>query len=339
MSEIIKVGIIGCGRIGNVHIENLNLNKNVKINCIFDSNIKIAKKTAKRHQIKAFENVNDVFNSKEIDAIIIASSTNTHSKYIEKSILHKKPVFCEKPIDLSFKKVRSIYKKFSKVRIPVQIGFNRRFDPCNQKAKLSLEKGKIGELHKIIITSRDPEIPPKSYCEVSGGIFRDMTIHDFDLARFFLEEEPVEVFALANRLIEPKLMADINDFDTCMIILRTANGKQCFINNSRKSVYGYDQRVELFGSKGMLISENQKIDELRQYNNKNTEISSNYKYFFLERYNVSFQNELNSFIHSIKNKTKPKVSLFDGKQAMILAEAAYLSLKKKRLVKVSEIND
>ena len=197
--------------------------------------------------------------------------------------------------------------------------------------------GDIGDLHQVIITSRDPAIPPRAYLEAAGGLFRDMTIHDFDLARFMLGEEPTEVFAIAGALIDPALGAALNEVDSAMFILRTASGKQCHINNSRTAVYGYDQRVELMGSNGMLISDNRKPHELRRYGAKAVEASEPYQFFFLERYNEAFMAEIDGFVDCVEKGAKPLASFEDGRRALILAEAAYLSMKERRLVQVSEV--
>ena len=197
--------------------------------------------------------------------------------------------------------------------------------------------GDIGDLHQVIITSRDPAIPPRAYLEAAGGLFRDMTIHDFDLARFMLGEEPTEVFAIAGALIDPALGAALNEVDSAMFILRTASGKQCHINNSRTAVYGYDQRVELMGSNGMLISDNRKPHELRRYGAKAVEASEPYQFFFLERYNEAFMAEIDGFVDCVEKGAAPLAGFEDGRRALILAEAAYLSMKERRLVQVSEV--
>jgi myo-inositol 2-dehydrogenase/D-chiro-inositol 1-dehydrogenase len=219
------------------------------------------------------------------------------------------------------------------------MGFNRRYDPGHSSARKAVLAGEIGELHQVIITSRDPEIPPKSYLEAAGGLFRDMTIHDFDLARFMLGEEPIEVFALANALGDSKLGAELNEVDSAMFILRTASGKQCQINNSRKAVYGYDQRIELMGSNGMLISGNRKPNELKKYSQNGVETATPYQFFFIERYNEAFMAGIDGFVDCIKNGKEPLSSFEDGRKALILAETAYRSMHERRLVSVSEVDE
>ena len=200
-----------------------------------------------------------------------------------------------------------------------------------------IKDGKIGELHQVIITSRDPGMAPAAYIEVSGGIFRDMTIHDFDMARFMLGEEPTEVFATGSRMVDPALMERTNDFDTVSIVLRTASGKQCIINNSRRAAYGYDQRVEAFGSAGMAISENRKGQYARLYSADFTEQAEPYLNFFIERYVEAFNAELGAFADAVEKGIAPEVGFEDGRLALVLAEAALKSAQESRVVKVGEL--
>ena len=278
-----------------------------------------------------------VFASPNVDAVLIATATPTHADYIEMAVAAGKPVLCEKPIDLSLARVNACAAKIGNTSLPIQLGFNRRYDPGHSSARNAMLAGDIGDLHQVIITSRDPAIPPRAYLEAAGGLFRDMTIHDFDLARFMLGEEPTEVFAIAGALIDSALGAALNEVDSAMFILRTASGKQCHINNSRTAVYGYDQRVELMGSKGMIISDNRKPHEMRRYSATAVEAAQPYQFFFLERYNEAFMAEIDGFVDCIEKGAKPLASFEDGRRALILAEAAYLSLKERRLVQVSEI--
>ena len=221
--------------------------------------------------------------------------------------------------------------------MPIQIGFNRRFDPGHRAAWNAVRSGEIGELHQVVITSRDPGMPPRSYYEVAGGLFRDMTIHDFDLARFMLGEEPDEVFAIGGRLIDPTMMKELNDYDSVMVVMRTASGKQCHINNSRTSTYGYDQRVELLGTAGMVISGNRKPHELCHYSGARTEAATPYLNFFIERYREAFDAEIDAFVTCIEKGEPPEVGFEDGRRALVLAEAAMKSAAEGRFVKVNEI--
>jgi myo-inositol 2-dehydrogenase/D-chiro-inositol 1-dehydrogenase len=272
-----------------------------------------------------------------VDAVLVATNTGTHADYIEKSVAAGKPVFCEKPIDLSLDRVNRCAEAVLSKGVPVQIGFNRRFDPGHRAAWRAARAGEIGELNQVIITSRDPGMPPRSYYEVAGGLFRDMTIHDFDLARFMLGEEPSEVFAIGGRLIDRGMMEALNDYDSAMVIMRTKSGKQCHINNSRTSTYGYDQRVELLGSAGMLISGNRKPHELRRFGAAQSEAAGPYLDFFIDRYREAFNAEIDAFVHCIETGDAPEVGFEDGRRALILAEAAMRSAVEGRFVSVSEI--
>ncbi len=334
---MLKFALLGCGRIGCLHAGNITANSEVELSCVYDINSALAVSVAKKFSAKKISDIDEIFQSDQIDAILIASSTPTHADYIERAVASQKPVLCEKPIDLNLKRVNEIYKKIKNSGVLIQMGFNRRFDPGHLAAKRVFQEGKIGDLHQVLITSRDPEMPSRSYYETAGGLFRDMTIHDFDLARFMLEEEPEDVFAIAGGLIDPPLMSELGDHDSAMIILRTESGKQCFINNSRTAVYGYDQRVELLGSCGMVQSNNKTPNSMQIFNKDGSQISEPFQYFFIERYSESFRAELNAFVDSIKIGKPAKVGFEDGRKALILAEAAYLSLKQNRVVKVNEI--
>jgi myo-inositol 2-dehydrogenase/D-chiro-inositol 1-dehydrogenase len=305
---------------------------------VYDLHRPSADAVAAEQGVQAFGSADDVFASPEVDAVLIATATPTHADYIEMAIAAGKAVLCEKPIDLNLARVNACAAKIKGTRLPIQLGFNRRYDPGHNAARAAMLSGEIGDLHQVIITSRDPGLPPKAYLEAAGGLFRDMTIHDFDLARFMLGEEPIEVFALAGALIDPALGEELNEVDSAMIIMRTASGKQCHINNSRTAVYGYDQRVELMGTKGMLLSDNRKPHELRRYTATTTETSQPYQFFFLERYLEAFMAEIDGFVDCVEKGAQPLASFEDGRRALILAEAAYLSLREGRLVKVSEIS-
>lgn len=322
----INIAVLGCGRIGQMHAKNVALHEMTSLACVYDINEDFANKVATDLGVHAVTNDSEIFSNAEIDAVLVASPTDTHIEFIEKSVAANKPVLCEKPIDLDINKVNESAERLKGNNVPIQLGFNRRFDPGHQEAKKSLLNGEIGDLHQCIITSRDPGMPSWEYLQASGGQFRDMTIHDFDLARFMLGEEPVKVFAIANALIEPKLKSDLNDSDTLMIIMETASGKQCHINNSRSATYGYDQRVELFGSKGMIVSDNRKPHEVRKFAKEFVNRQEPYLNFFIERYQEAYMNEITAFVEAIVNKTPPSVDFEDGRKALVLAETAYKSI-------------
>ena len=334
---MLRIAVLGCGRIGQMHAANVAKHPRAELVTVYDVNQAAAETVAKALGVRAAASATEVFASPNVDAVLIATATPTHADYIEMAVAAGKPVLCEKPIDLSLARVNACAAKIGNTSLPIQLGFNRRYDPGHSSARNAMLAGDIGDLHQVIITSRDPAIPPRAYLEAAGGLFRDMTIHDFDLARFMLGDEPTEVFAIAGALIDPALGAELNEVDSAMFILRTASGKQCHINNSRTAVYGYDQRVELMGSKGMIISDNRKPHEMRRYSATTVEASQPYQFFFLERYNEAFMAEIDGFVDCIEKGAKPLASFDDGRRALILAEAAYLSLKERRLVQVSEI--
>lgn len=334
---MLRIAVLGCGRIGQMHAANVANHPRAKLAAVYDVNQEAANRVAAAHGVSAAAKPEDIFSSKDIDAVLIATATPTHADYIEIAVAAGKAVLCEKPIDLNLGRVNACAAKIAGTKVPIQLGFNRRYDPGHSAARAAARAGDIGELHQVIITSRDPALPPKAYLQAAGGLFRDMTIHDFDLARFMLCEEPTEVFAIGGAMIDPALGKELNEVDTAMFILRTASGKQCHINNSRTAVYGYDQRVELLGTTGMVISDNRKPHEMRRYNKSTVEAAEPYQFFFLERYHEAFMAEIDGFVDCVEKGSAPLASFEDGRRALILAEAAYLSMREHRLVKVSEV--
>jgi myo-inositol 2-dehydrogenase / D-chiro-inositol 1-dehydrogenase len=334
---MLRIAVLGCGRIGQMHAANVARHPRATLVAVYDVNAQAAGTVAQALGVKVAGSAAEVFADANVDAVLIATATPTHADYIEMAIAAGKAVLCEKPIDLNLARVNACAAKIGNTSVPIQLGFNRRYDPGHSAARNAMLAGEIGDLHQVIITSRDPAIPPRAYLEAAGGLFRDMTIHDFDLARFMLGEEPTEVFAVGGALIDPALGAALNEVDSAMFILRTASGKQCHINNSRTAVYGYDQRVELMGSSGMIISDNRKPHEMRRYGAKAVESSEPYQLFFLERYNEAFMAEIDGFVDCVEKGATPLASFEDGRRALILAEAAYLSMKERRLVQVSEV--
>jgi myo-inositol 2-dehydrogenase / D-chiro-inositol 1-dehydrogenase len=335
---MLRIAVLGCGRIGQMHAANIKRHPRAELVAVYDVSREAAERVASAQNVLAAKSAEEIFSSNKVDAVLIATATPTHADYIEMAVAAGKAVLCEKPIDLNLARVNACAAKIKGTKVPIQLGFNRRYDPGHSAARAAVLGGEVGDLHQVIITSRDPALPPRAYLEAAGGLFRDMTIHDFDLARFMLGEEPTEVFALANALIDPELGAELNEVDSAMFVLRTASGKQCHINNSRTAVYGYDQRVELMGSSGMLISDNRKPHELRRFTSKTTETSEPYQFFFLERYLEAFNAEIDGFVDCVEKNAIPLASFEDGRRALILAEAAYLSMREGRLVKTSEIS-
>lgn len=331
----IKFALLGCGRIGVLHARNVAKADGARLETVFDPNATAAEAVAKLHSCGVSASAEDAIG--RADAVLIATSTATHADLIELAARAGKPILCEKPIDLSLDRVRACRKAIEGYNVPIQIGFNRRFDPGHRAARSACAAGKIGKLEQVVITSRDPGMPPRGYTAVSGGIFRDMTIHDFDVARFMLNDEPTEVFATGSALVDPTIATDFGDFDSIMVVMRTADGKLCHINNSRRSAFGYDQRIELFGSEGMFVSDNKKAHELKFYGSATTEAAEPYLNFFIERYAEAYEAEIASFIATIRDGRPAQATFNDGYRALVLAEAAIESAKTGKKVEVGSI--
>ncbi len=334
---MLNIALLGCGRIGALHAATIAAHGNAALAGVFDLNAAAAREAGDRHGVTVFDSVEAALASKGVDAVLIATATDSHADLIEAATAAGKPVLCEKPIDLSLDRVKACATAIANRDVPIQLGFNRRFDPGHRALRDALAAGEIGELHQLVITSRDPAMPPRAYYEAAGGLLRDMTIHDFDLARFLLGAEPVEVFAMAGALAEPAVMAEIGDHDSAMILLRTADGVQCHINNARVAVYGYDQRVEALGPKGMLQSANRRPHEMLRYGAQGTETGQPYEFFFTERYGAAFAAQIGAFVDAIEAGRQPEVGFEDGMRALALAETAYLSLREGRVARVDEV--
>ncbi|MGI9522175.1 MAG: inositol 2-dehydrogenase [Hyphomicrobiaceae bacterium] len=334
---MLKIAVLGCGRIGQMHARNIANHPRARLAAVYDINELAANKVASEWDVPVQHSAHDVFESSDVDAVLIASSTDTHCDFLEMGVAANKSVLCEKPIDLSLERVNRCAAKIANSNVPIMIGFVRRFDPSHRATRNAIAEGQIGELRQVIITSRDPGMAPDAYMESSGGIFRDMTIHDFDMARYILAEEPIEVAALGSRLVDPTLMQRLDDYDTLSVTLKTASGKQCLISNSRQASYGYDQRVEALGSTGMVQSENIRAHHSVISGSNFTAKAGPFLDFFIERYSEAFDAEITAFVDAVENGTAPEVSFEDGRQALRLAEAAVKSVKERRSVDVNEV--
>ena len=265
---MVRFAILGCGRIGSMHAANLAGHPRAELAWAYDVNTDAAGAVARAHGCKPARTPDEALSDAAVDAVLIASSTDTHVQLLTAAAEAGKAILCEKPIDLDIAKVDACWQAIAAKNVPIMVGFNRRFDPSFAGIKRAIDAGEIGEVRQVIITSRDPEIPPVAYMQAAGGLLRDMTIHDFDLARFFLGEEPVEVAAFANALIAQEVK-DLGEHDTAMIILRTElGGRQACITNYRKAVYGYDQRLEVVGEHGMLKAENRRATTIERWTGK-----------------------------------------------------------------------
>jgi myo-inositol 2-dehydrogenase/D-chiro-inositol 1-dehydrogenase len=336
-NEVVRVGVIGVGRIGRLHTENLvSRVQHAKVIALADINQQAAREVAGRWNLpRVTGNYREILDDPQIDAVVICSSTDTHAQLIGESAAAGKHIFCEKPVDLNLQRIDAALGAVQSAGVKLQIGFNRRFDPNFRKVREMVVEGKIGEPHIIRITSRDPAPPPLDYVKVSGGIFLDMTIHDFDMARYLLGCEVEEIFTTGAVLVDPTIGA-AGDVDTAVVTLRFANGALGVIDNSRRAVYGYDQRVEVFGSAGMVTVSNNTPDT-HCYSNAEGVFSAKPLYFFLERYTESFITEMQAFINSVRLNTTPPVSGLDGRIPVVMGMAAKRSLAENRPVRLCDI--
>lgn len=333
----LRFGVIGAGRIGKIHAENLATRiPGAEVAAIADVDLKSAQELAAHlHVPTAVEDYHTILSDPTIDAVAICSSTDTHAKIVTEAAQAGKHIFCEKPIDHDLAKIDAALQAVEKAGVKLQIGFNRRFDPNFRKVRTMVAEGKIGDPHIIRITSRDPAPPPVSYVKVSGGMFLDMTIHDFDMARYLSGSEVEEVYVAAGVMVDPGI-GEAGDVDTAVITLRFANGAIGTIDNSRKAIYGYDQRIEVFGSQGMVQAHNNTPDN-DVYFNADGVHAAKPLYFFLERYMDSFIAELKDFVQSIQKNTTPPVVGVDGRIPVLIGMAAKKSYLEHRPVKLSEI--
>ena len=335
---MLRIAVLGCGRIGRMHAANIAAHPRASLAGVFDVYRAAAEEVGTKLGAAVFESADELIRDEDVDAVLIATSTPTHADLLEKAVAAGKPVLCEKPIDLDLGRVQRCAQAIgSESAIPIMLGFVRRFDPGHRALRDAVRAGEIGDLHQVVITSRDPGMPPASYAEASGGIFRDMTIHDFDMARFVLGEEVTEVFAVGSRLVDKTLMDRLDDHDTVSVVLKTATGKQCIINNSRQAAYGYDQRVEALGTAGMLVSDNRRPNMTTLHRADFTGRGAPLLNFFIDRYAEAFMAEIGAFVDAIEAGSKPEVGFEDGRAALVLAEAAIRSAAETRTVIVSEI--
>jgi len=328
------LGIIGAGRIGKLHAENIISNiPEARIKTISDIRVDAIKDWA---QSIGIENVSDdykdILKDPEIDAVFVCSSTDTHAQFTIEAAKAGKDVFCEKPIDLDLDRIKKVLDTVEKTGVKLQVGFNRRFDHNFKKVRELINEGRIGDPHIIKITSRDPEAPPIDYVKVSGGIFLDMTIHDFDMARYLSGSEVEEVYVNGAVLVDEEI-GKAGDIDTAIITLKFANGAIGVIDNSRKAVYGYDQRVEVFGSKGQITVYNDKATNL-EISTADSVSTEKPLYFFLERYNESFITEVKDFIDAVLNDKDVPVTGVDGLKSVEIGLAAKKSYEDNSPVKL-----
>jgi len=336
--RVLNVGVIGAGRIGRVHAENLAYRvRQAKVVAIADVFPEAAQKLATDLQVAAvYSDPQKLLADRQIDAVAICSSTDTHARLMEDAARAGKHIFCEKPIALDLVKIDEALAAVARAGVKLQIGFNRRFDPSFKRVREIVAAGGVGVPHILRITSRDPAPPPIAYVKVSGGIFVDMTIHDFDMARYLMGCEVEEVYAAGNVLVDPEI-GDAGDIDTAVITLRFANGALGVIDNSRKAVYGYDQRVEVFGSAGMALVTNKTPDSVVQSDDVAVH-STKPLHFFVERYAEAYVAEMQEFVQAVLEDKAPPVTGMDGRIPVVMGYAAWKSYREHRPVKLTEIS-
>ncbi len=336
--EKINIGVIGAGRIGRLHAENLHFRiPEAELVAISDIVFEAAEKAAAELEVPAaYRNYRPILDDASIDAVLICSSTDTHALLIEEAAAAGKHIFCEKPIALDLDAIDQALAAVERASVKLQVGFNRRFDPNFSRVREVVASGQIGTPHVLRITSRDPQPPPLAYVKVSGGIFLDMTIHDFDMARFLMGDEVEEIYAAGGVLVD-EAIGEAGDIDTTIITLHFANGALGAIDNSRQAVYGYDQRVEVFGSEGVVVVSN---------NTPDTAVISDARgvhgslplFFFVERYTESYIAEMKAFVACLLGDETPPVTGRDGRIPVVMGYAAKKSYEENRPVKLSEVD-
>jgi myo-inositol 2-dehydrogenase / D-chiro-inositol 1-dehydrogenase len=317
----VGVGVIGAGRIGRVHAGFLaGRVPGAALAGVYDVRADQARELAEEHSVRAFDTVERLLADPDVHAVAICSSTDTHAALALAAARAGKAIFCEKPLSLELPDVDRVRAAVAEAGVPFQIGFNRRFDPRHRSVREAVTDGTVGELHMVRITSRDPFPPPLEYVRVSGGIFLDMTIHDFDMARFVTGSEVVEVYARGSVRIEPSYR-DVGDVDTALVVLEHENGCLTTIDNSRRSGYGYDQRVEAFGSSGVAASENPPGEVIN----------------FIDRYATSYERAWEAFVETLRNGGQAAVGIEDARAPLVIGLAAWRSLRERRPVRVDEV--
>jgi myo-inositol 2-dehydrogenase / D-chiro-inositol 1-dehydrogenase len=322
---MIAMAVLGCGRIGRLHARNLARHPRVRLLTVFDVLPEAAQQTARELGTKSAGSLDEIWSDRSVRAVLIATSTDTHVPLITAAVKAGKAVLCEKPVDLDLERARDCWREIAGERPAVMIGFNRRFDASYGALRARLRRGEIGKLELAVITNRDPAPPPPAYIKVSGGLMRDMTIHDFDMARY-LAGDIAEVHAFGANLVDPQIGA-LGDIDTCAISLRARSGALVQINNSRRCVFGYDQRIEAFGSDGMLQAGNRRATSVESWSGERTAARDVLLYSFIERYAQAYEAELDTFISALEEGRAMSPDFSDGVEALRLAVAAEESLR------------
>ncbi|GGE42624.1 inositol 2-dehydrogenase [Actibacterium pelagium] len=328
---MLRIGLLGCGRIGQVHARSATHLDGVSVAAVADAFPEAAQALAAKTGATVMD-PDALITSDQVDAVVIGTPTDTHYDLIHKASAAGKAIFCEKPVDMSADRIRECITAVEAANVPFMTAFNRRFDPNFANVQSRIKNGEIGDVEIVTIQSRDPSPPPISYVKSSGGLFRDMMIHDLDMARFLLGEEPISVFAVGSSLVDPEI-GKAGDIDTAAVTLTTASGKICQISNSRRATYGYDQRIEVHGSAGMLRAENMLENSVEVANEAGFRRAPA-QHFFLERYEAAYAAELKAFADGVTQGTPITPGIVDGLKAQLLADAAALSLEEKRMFSI-----
>src|SRR6516162_4065036 len=332
--QMLKVAVIGTGFIGSVHAKNIARHPGTELVAVTDANMEFAKKIAAATGAEAVADIEKVFNSKDIQAVLIATPTNTHVDYLKRAAHAGKAIYCEKPIGLDYKEAEQAVHKVSATGVPVMLGFNRRFDASHAAVKQAVDRGDIGKVEIVQLTSRGPKPPPISYVKVSGGQLRDQTIHFFDLLRWLTNDEPVEVYAIGAVLVDSAI-GEAGDVDTSIVSIRMNSGALCQIDSSRRAAYGYDERLEVFGSEGMAESARQSLRGLSLYKGRQILKDGLHPGWF-ERIEQSYYEAIDAFLKSIEKGTPPSPSLEDGLKAQLIADKATESMKTGQAIKITK---
>ena len=331
---MLRFALFGAGFIGQVHGANIATNPRTRLQVVYDVNTAAAEKLAGRFGAKVAASSDEIWAADDVDAVLIASSTNTHADLLSAAIKAGKPVYCEKPIDMSLDRVKAVVQQAHEKPVPIMMGFSRRFDPNHRGLREAVKNGDVGVVEMITMCTRSSAPPPISYIKVSGGQFRDQTIHMFDLLCWIAGQAPVEVYATGSAMMDPAITA-AGDVDTSMLILKFADGALCYIDNSRHTGYGYDERVEVFGSKGLVESRRKPTREVALYTGNKVIEDGMYPGWF-ERMEPSFMLALDAFAASLEGAQGADYpTLADGLRAQMIAEAAVESLKKNQPVKIT----
>lgn len=329
---MVRFSVLGCGRIGRMHAQNLARHPSVELVSVFDVLPGTADEVARALGVRAAASAEEVLADRSVAAVLIATPTDTHVPLLTAAVRAGKAVLCEKPIDLELARAEACWKEIAPLKPTVMIGFNRRFDPSFRALRERVAAGEIGGPELLVISSRDPEPPPLSYVKVSGGLFRDMTIHDFDMARYIVGDI-VEVTAVGGALVDPAI-GEAGDIDTAMVTMRAAGGALVHINNSRRCAYGYDQRIEVFGARGMLAAANRTATTVEAWNDRHTGARDVALNFFIERYAEAYAAEVEHFVACLDGRQLPLAGFAEGVEALRLAEAALESLHCGKTVRV-----